>query len=147
MTLADSLKCLLATSFSYYLKAHGFHINIEGDNFPQYHEFFGELYDDVYGTIDRIGEYIRILDSYTPMSFTRLAELTKIQDQVKIPRAQLMFEEILGDTDILCECIMHCFTLAQDAGEEGIANFMAERQDAMGKWRWQIRSILKRERE
>ena len=146
MTLSDSLKCLLATSFSYYLKAHQFHFNVEGPNFPQYHEFFGELYQDVYGTVDRIGEYVRVLDSYTPMSITRLGELTKIQDQLKIPRAQLMFEEILADTDILCECIMQCFTLAQSAGEEGIANFMAERQDAMGKWRWQIRSILKAER-
>ena len=145
--LAESLKGLYATSFSYYLKAHGFHFNVEGSNFPQYHEFFGDLYADVYGTIDRIGEYIRTLESYTPFSLTRLAELSEIRDQIKIPRARLMFEEILGDTEIMINCLHACFDLATANKDEGIANFLAERLDAMTKWRWQIRSILKQDRE
>ena len=145
--LADSLKGLLANSFAYYLKAAGFHWNVEGRNFPQYHEFLGELYSDVYGTIDRIAEHIRALDVYTPFSFSRLAALSEIQDQVKIPRAELMMAEILHDTEILLHCLQKCFAAATECGEEGVANFLAERLEAMSKWRWQIRSILKQDRE
>ena len=74
--LADNLKVLLGSTFAFYVKIHGFHFNIEGDNFPQYHEFLGDFYTEVYGSIDPIGEYIRTLDSYAPGSLTRYAEPT-----------------------------------------------------------------------
>jgi len=52
--LADNLKTLLATSFSLYLKSANFHWNVEGPSFPQYHEFFGDFYADIYESIDPI---------------------------------------------------------------------------------------------
>lgn len=141
--LADDLKVLQATSFSYYIKAHQFHWCVEGPNFPQYHKFLGKLYEDVYATIDVIAEYIRSLDSYTPGSLARYAELTQIQDQLKIPRAELMFAELLVDTQTLINCIMHCFAIATADNQQGIANFLSERQAAMQKHAWMMRSILK----
>ena len=144
--LVEQMKVLQATSFSYYVKAHQFHWCVEGPDFPQYHKFLNKLYSDVYETIDTIAEYIRSLDSYTPGSLARYAELTKISDQLKIPRAELMFAELLQDTDILLSVIMQCFELATQCNEQGIANFLSERQAAMEKWRWQMRSILKKDR-
>jgi starvation-inducible DNA-binding protein len=144
--LAEHLKVLQATSFSYYVKAHQFHWCVEGPDFPQYHKFLLKLYEDIYETVDTIAEYIRALDSYTPGSLMRYMELTKIQDQLKIPRAELMFAELLQDTDILLSVIMECFALATECNEQGIANFLSERQAAMEKWRWQMRSILKKDR-
>lgn len=145
--LADSLKVLQATSFFYYVKTAGFHWNVEGKNFPEYHEFLGELYGDVYGTIDVIAEHIRALDSYAPGAVSRYVELSLIEDQTKIPRAELMFAELLQDTQTLLECIMNCFAAATEENQQGIANFLSERQSAMQKHAWMIRSILKRERE
>ena len=60
--LAEQLKILLGSTFVYYTKIHGFHFNVEGDNFPQYHEFLNTFYAETYATIDTIGEYIRSLD-------------------------------------------------------------------------------------
>jgi starvation-inducible DNA-binding protein len=145
--LADSLKVLQATSFFYYVKTAGFHWNVEGKNFPEYHEFLGELYGDVYGTIDVIAEHIRALDSYAPGAVSRYVELSLIEDQTKIPRAELMFAELLQDTQTVLECIMNCFAAATEENQQGIANFLSERQSAMQKHAWMIRSILKRERE
>ena len=144
--LADNLKVLQATSFSYYVKAHQFHWCVEGPNFPQYHKFLGKLYEDIYGTIDIIAEYIRSLDSYTPGSLTRYAELSQIQDQLKIPRAELMFAELLVDTQTLLNCIMQCFATATTCNSQGIANFLSERQAAMQKHAWMMRSIMKKDR-
>ena len=144
--LVEQLKVLQATSFSYYVKAHGFHWNVEGPDFPQYHKFLGKLYEDIYETIDVIAEYIRSLDSYAPGSMMRYMELTKIGDQLKIPRAELMFAELLQDTDILLNVIMECFAAATQDNQQGIANFLSERQAAMQKHAWMMRSILKRDR-
>jgi DNA-binding ferritin-like protein len=35
------------------------------------------------------------------------------------------------------------FHVAEEADEQGVANFIAERIDAHAKWQWQLRSILK----
>ena len=104
------------------------------------------MYEDVFDTIDVIAEYIRSLDSYTPGSLTRYMELSQIQDQLKIPRAELMFAELLQDSQILVAVIMQCFAEATAENQQGIANFLSERQAIMQKHMWMMRSILKKER-
>lgn len=144
--LAEDLKVLLASVNSLSIKAQNFHWNVEGDNFPQYHEFFGNFYEEVYGSVDKIAEYIRTLDVYTPGSLSRYAELTIIQDQTKIPRAELMFAELFEDNNKMIELLNHCFSSASQENKQGIANFIAERLDAHEKHQWMIRSILKKAR-
>ena len=145
--LSDSLKILLASTQSFAIKTQNFHWNVEGSNFPQYHMFLDTLYQDVNETIDPIAEYIRVLGSYTPGSLQRYGELTIIQDQTKIPRAQLMFLELLKDTEKLVDLVVQIFDQATQDRQQGIANYMAELQDLYGKKAWFIRSILNTERE
>lgn len=144
--LAENLKVLLASTEVLALKARNFHWNVEGPDFPQYHKFLDDYYSDVYGSVDRIAEYIRTLDVYAPGSLTRYAELSLIQDQTKIPRAELMLQELYEDNTKMIEIIKQLFSNANDVNEQGIANFMAERQDAHGKFGWMLRSMLKKER-
>jgi len=145
--LADNLKILLASTETFSLKSRNFHWNIEGSDFPQYHEFYNSLYTETYATVDIIAEYIRVLDSYAPGSLTRYAELTIIEDQTKIPRAELMFAESLEDCMKMCELVAGMFDVATQERQQGIANFMAELQDLYSKKAWMIRSILKTDRE
>lgn len=142
--LADTLKTLLATAYALSIKAQNFHWNVEGPDFPQYHEFFGDYYSEVYdNTIDKLAEIIRQLDSYTPGSITRYAELSQIEDQTKIPRAELMMQELYHDNAIVLNMYKQAFHVANDSDEQGIANFIAERIDAHAKHQWMLRSILK----
>jgi starvation-inducible DNA-binding protein len=145
--LSDNLKVLLASTQSFAIKTQNFHWNVEGSNFPQYHLFLDTLYQDVNETIDPIAEYIRVLGHYTPGSLTRYSELSIIKDQVKIPRAELMFIELLNDCERLTELVVNMFDQATDERQQGIANYMAELQDLYGKKAWFIRSTLKTERE
>lgn len=145
--LSDNLKVLLASTQSFAIKSQNFHWNVEGSNFPQYHAFFDTLYNDVNETIDPIAEYIRILGAYTPGSLSRYAELSIIQDQIKIPRAELMFTESLQDCELMLKLVTAMFDEAANENQHGIENYMAELQDLYGKKAWFIRSILKRERE
>jgi starvation-inducible DNA-binding protein len=145
--LSDNLKVLLASTQSFAIKSQNFHWNVEGSDFPQYHAFFDTLYNDVSDTIDKIAEYVRILGAYTPGSLTRYAELSIIQDQTKIPRAELMFAESLHDCEVMTDLVVAMFDEATNERQQGIANYMAELQDLYGKKAWFIRSILKKERE
>jgi starvation-inducible DNA-binding protein len=145
--LSDNLKVLLASTQSFAIKTQNFHWNVEGSNFPQYHDFFNTMYEDVSATIDTIAEYIRILGHYTPGSLSRYAELSIIQDQTKIPRAELMFVESLQDCETMLQLVTAMFDEAANENQHGIENYMAELQDLYGKKAWFIRSTLKRERE
>jgi starvation-inducible DNA-binding protein len=145
--LSDNLKTLLATEYAFVIKAQFFHWNVEGPDFAQLHKFFGKIYDEVYeNSVDQTAEFIRILDDYTPGSFERFAELSLITGQTKIPRARLMIEELLADCEILIDLLNQTFDSAEAEDQQGIADFVAGRIDAMGKHRWMLRSFLRGER-
>lgn len=144
--LKDNLKTLLGSTFVFYVKIHGFHFNVEGPDFPQYHEFLGDFYADVYGSVDKIGEYIRTLDSYTPGSLSRYLELSVLKEQLQIPRAELMLAELLEDNNTYINLLNECFAVANKENKQGIANFIAERLDSHEKYGWMLKSILKKAR-
>jgi len=144
--LSDLMKTLLASDFSYYLKAHYFHWNVEGKDFCQYHKFLQKVYEDAYEAVDAIAEMIRTLDEYAPGSLTRYNELSRIPDQTKIPRAELMLKELLHDSHTMIELLNECFAAATQENKQDIANFIAERLTATNKFIWMISSFLKESR-
>ena len=145
--LTDALKILLATEYAFVIKAQLFHWNVEGPDFAQLHEFFGDIYQEVYdNAIDQTAEYIRILNDYTPGSFERFMELSEIRGQTKIPRARLMIEELLANNQHIIEMLVQIFDVADSENQQGIADFIAGRIDAHGKHAWMLRSFLKDQR-
>jgi len=144
--LSDDLKILLASNFAYYLKAQMFHWNVEGPDFSELHGFFAEIYADSYGAVDKMAEYIRTTEEYAPGSLERFQELSQIPGQIKVPRARLMLEELLADTQTMLNIVAQVFETATQERREDVANFMAERQDAHGKYLWQLKSYLKDQR-
>jgi starvation-inducible DNA-binding protein len=141
--LVQAMKKALADTFAFYLKAHGFHWNVEGRTFLQDHELFGSIYEEVYGSIDRFAEEIRAMDAYAPASFVRFSELTSIEDEIKILNAQGMIEKLLADNSIVLASVEQAYALAEAAGNHGLSNFLAERQDNHAKHGWQLRATLK----
>lgn len=145
--LVDNLKTLLATQYAFVIKAQFFHWNVEGPDFAQLHEFFGNIYEEVYeNSIDQTAEFIRILDDYTPGSFERFGELSQIAGQLRVPRARLMIEELFDDAEGLINLLNQTFDAAESENQQGIMDFLASRIDAMGKHRWMLRSFLREER-
>lgn len=141
--LAEDLKVILASSYAYQLKAHYFHWNVEGSDFAQLHKFFGKLYEEVFDSIDKTAEVIRQLDEYAPGSFDRFRSLSIVDGQTKVPRARLMLEELLEDTNKLLDLTKRVFDVAVEEKQEGIADFIAGRIDAFAKHAWMLRSFLK----
>lgn len=144
--LADLLKTYLASTFAYYLKAHMFHWNVEGPDFGELHGFFAQIYEDAFDAVDPIAEFIRTSEEYAPGSLTRFHELSQIQDQVKVPRARLMLEELLADTQTMKDLSKQVFDVSTQEGRDDVANFAADRLSAHGKYMWQLKSYLKEAR-
>ena len=143
MNLAEAAKVAFASEFSFYLKAHNFHWNVEGINFQQFHELFGNVYEEVYSSIDDFAEKIRELGSYMPGSYTRFSYLSQIDDEMEILPAQQMLQELYEDNDKMLVVLKMAYDLAEQAGEHGFSNFLAERMDAHRKHGWQLRASLK----
>jgi starvation-inducible DNA-binding protein len=141
--LINALKIAFASEFSFYLKAHNFHWNVTGPLFPQLHELFGTVYTEVYGSIDDFAENIRKAGAFVPASYARFSMLTQVEDENEILPAEAMLAELLADSDKMAKLLKLTFDMATAAGEDGLANFLAERIDAHRKHSWMLRSTLK----
>jgi starvation-inducible DNA-binding protein len=142
-TLQEMMKKILADTFALYLKAHNYHWNVEGSNFPQYHEFFGNLYEELHGAVDPIAEEIRSLDTYAPGSFTRFMELTDIEDEVSVPAGVEMARRLMTDNEKVLGTLNIAFKIAEQLDKQGLADFLAGRIDVHNKHQWMLRSITK----
>jgi starvation-inducible DNA-binding protein len=143
--LVESLKKVLASSFSFYLKAHNYHWNVEGHSFSEYHAFLGELYTEVFGAVDAIAEHIRTLDAYVPGSLSRFQQLTSIEDELSVPSSRAMMAKLLSDNQRILADLQAAHSLAEQANKRGIVNFLEDRIDTHEKHAWMLRSFTKGE--
>lgn len=138
-----SLKTAFASEFSFYLKAHNFHWNVEGPLFTQLHGLFSTVYEEVYGSIDTFAEHLRALQVYAPASLQRFSLLTTVEDENQVPDWTSMLQELLADSEKMAEIFRITFDMAEAHGDHGLSNFLADRQDAHKKHSWMLRSSLK----
>jgi starvation-inducible DNA-binding protein len=141
--LIEQLKVLLASSFSFYLKAHNFHWNVTGPNFKEYHDFLGDVYAQAHADVDSYAEMIRVLDAFAPGSLTRFAELTRVQDELNIPLAAFMIARLEMDNDIMRTELYACHRLAEASGQAGVINFLEDRIQYHDKLSWMLKSFNK----
>lgn len=142
-TLINQLKTILGTNFALYLKAHGYHWNIEGPNFPQYHSFLDGFYNSVFGQLDPIAEHIRALNSYAPGSLARMLELADLQEATNIPDGISMMRDLAADNDRFILHLRAGIVAADGANEPAVGNFLQDILDAHQKHAWMFRSIIK----
>lgn len=140
--LAVQLADLLGEVVAFKFLAHGFHWNIRGINFAQYHEFFGEIYEDADSSIDPIAENIRKLNYDAPFTLaTFMHSAAELEPTDSTDPLEMCRSLYIANEDVR-ECIVRALALADELEEQGIVNFLAERQDMHSKWQWQLRSIV-----
>ena len=141
--LQQAAKVAFATEYSFYLKAHNFHWNVEGSDFKQYHDLFGIIYEEVYGSIDAFAEQIRALGTYVPASYTRFSMLTQIDDETQILPRQAMVEALIVDNEKTVKILKLVFQQSEANQEYGFSDFIAGRIDAHRKHGWMLRASAK----
>jgi starvation-inducible DNA-binding protein len=141
--LQQAAKIAFASEFTFYLKAHFFHWNVEGIYFQELHSLFGTIYEEVYDSIDTFAEKIRSLGAYAPGSNSRFSVLSAISDETQVLPGEAMLAELLEDSDNMVKILKKVYDIAESAGEHGFSNFLAERMDAHRKHSWQLRASSK----
>lgn len=141
--LAQLLQKALADTFSFYLKSHNYHWNVEGNDFPQYHEFLNDLYSDSFAAVDSIAELIRTLDVKVVASYTTFKNMSTIQEVDMVPDARNMFMDLSRDNDTVILALLQAYRTAETMGEIGISNVLQDRLTTHQKNGWMIKSILK----
>ena len=126
--LIAQLRTILGTNFALYFKAHSYHWNVEGPDFPEYHGFLGDFYDSVFDQTDDIAEHLRRLDTYAPVSLSRMMELSDIEEDVNIPAPIGMFSNLRRDNDRYVIHLRAGIAAADAAGEPAVSNFLQDRK-------------------
>lgn len=142
--LISMLKTWQANTVVFKSTAHGFHWNVEGPLFTQYHAFFKEIYEDVDDTIDTVSEWLRkfnVVAPYTLQDFISNNNYGDVQLDSNSPVA--MTRQLLAMNDKMISDIKIMFDEATLQKEQGLANFLADRQDKHEFWGWWLRSSLK----
>lgn len=142
--LVSAMKQCLGNTFVMYFKTHGFHWNVEGIHFSQYHEFFGDLYDDLYGAVDPFAEELRALGAYAPKNLNEIYKYaTIIESDILGDNVRDMLVNLEKDNLETIAVLTKAFNMATKAGKQGVANFVADRLDKHEKHGWMLRASLK----
>ena len=141
--LAETLTKVLADTVVFYFKAHSFHWNVTGSNFPQYHEFFGNVYEQVYGNVDRIAEEIRALGSMAPKNLSSLIAVSSLTENRDDLDAMAMFAALASDNQKILGGLLACQKMAEAVNQVGLANYLQDLFDAHKKLAWMLSSTLK----
>jgi starvation-inducible DNA-binding protein len=140
--LAQALAVLLSDTVTFKFLAHGYHWNVRGKDFPQFHDKFAEIYEEADGALDPLAENIRKLGFDAPFLLTDCAMLTSIEPiPVSADPIDMSAALYKANAQIIA-CVRDTFVIANALNEQGIANFLAERDDVHNKWAWQLGTII-----
>ena len=142
-TLASNLKTLLASTYVLYHTIHGFHWNLKGSSFYEYHKFFDEIVSDVYDSIDPIAENILKLGDTAPFVMSQLAGMSEVKEVGLFSKDPLELAKKFHEMNLdYIAKLKLVFDIANKENEQGVANFIAERIDSHQKWDWFLKASL-----
>lgn len=142
--LIEPLKAYQANSVVFANTAHGFHWNVEGPLFSEFHEFFGEIYENVNDSIDTIAEWMRVFDVQAPYTLQDFMNNQNFgENRLSTNSPITMVKSLLIMNDKMINDITAMFDVATEEKEQGLANFLADRQTIHQKWGWFMKSILR----
>lgn len=140
--LLNALRILLADNVALGMKAHGYHWNVESDDFEQMHSFFGKIYDDFDGSTDTYAEWLRMLKSYSPYRLTDFFDISTVGENTLVGDPQPMLVDLYNEIEVHIAKLVEAGKVANAMNEFGLANFLADRQTASQKWCWQLRASI-----
>lgn len=141
--LAAKLAHLLADTVTARFILQGYHWNVIGPDFGEFHEFFGMLYEDVDGSIDDMAENILKVGFPAPYLLQDYTELSCIQEErLDGTSTTFMLQSALRVNEKMIACLHSAGELAEKCREFGLMDFLAGREDMHKKWNWQIKAFL-----
>ena len=141
--IISQLRLILALSYHMYYKAHSSHWNVEGINFPQYHDFFGEIYEAVFASIDTTAEYIRALGAKAPATLMDICDLLPDDSATEDDSVTTMLERLNDANTLMMFHLKMGIEMSGRIPEYALQNYFQDRLAYHQKIGWQINASLK----
>jgi DNA-binding ferritin-like protein len=141
--LVSVLEQLLADTVAYSFRARGYHWNVKGQDFAQYHELFLGVYDSASESVDPMAENILKLGFDTPFNISTFSGMSGLStSSVASSDVSEMASDLYEATEYMITQNKNAFQVADSCNEQGVANFLAEQIDMHSKWAWQLKSSV-----
>jgi len=114
------IKNLFSDNFTVYTKAHGYHFNVIGPDFFEYHKLFQQVYDYLYEQHDVLGELLRQMKIVVPADLRSICESTVMDCEFGNPPASKMIEDLYKDIEMLISAAEAAYKSANDAAIETV---------------------------
>lgn len=143
MDVAQKLAVLLSDVVTAKFILQGYHWNVLGPDFGEYHEFFATLYEDVDSSVDDLAENILKVGYPAPYLLTDFIEMSCIKEERQDGTStQFLLQSALRIMEHLYDCHEETFRHANHCNLQGLMDFLAARMDMYAKWIWQIKAFL-----
>jgi DNA-binding ferritin-like protein len=149
MIIAEALTKVFCSNYVAYHKSHAAHVNIVGRNFGSDHKLLQKVYEDLQAEIDTIGELLRTIDSYFPLTVSETIEGSDIPDDLQPDFGDGLgyIEQIYQDLEALIEVYLELEDVTQnERGYNHLANYAQDRVRALKKHNWMLKATLENRR-
>ena len=143
--LIAQLRMLLADNIALKFKAHGYHWNVESDDFKQFHDFFSDIYEDFDEATDTYAEWLRMLKTYAPYRLTDFFDMSTVGEPTIVGDPQPMLADLYVSIEKHIEDLKNAIDMADANRENGLVDFLSARQTASQKFCWMIGSSMEME--
>lgn len=124
-------------------QSHLIHLNYEGANFLDVHQFLKGQYEAHLEQFDTVAELVRAQDFWMPMCACGLKDALPCFQNVESQNGKEMLAVYLKNLDDLADLAVQIEPSAQQVGAIDVANYMAELVAAASKAAWFIKAILR----
>ena len=117
------------------------HWNVQGIDFNEFHDLFGEIYDETYGAVDPIAENIRKVGGF-PLTLSEMEDVASFEDASDTTNARRLASDLYIKNVEYVDVLKLAFDVATKDNEQGIADYLAGRIDSHQKLSWQLNATL-----
>ena len=142
MSTETQLLQVFNDNFVAYFRSHIAHLNVTGRNFSEDHELLGDIYADLQGQIDIIGELIRSTGAFVPDSIQEVAQGSSVLPLPCVGDADSLLMDVRADLEQLKSCYTELIHIADEEDLLEISNYAQDRVLALEKFIWMLDSTL-----
>lgn len=145
--ITDVLKRTLANHIVGYLGVQGYHWNVEGPNFSEYHNLFNSVYTDYFAQVDIIGELIRTISDTTDYVNIDI-DVIKLNKTIEIKlivgnKPNDMCLSILAINEALLGDYKELVNLGTKSDDLGLVDYFTSRINEITKLTWLVKAATK----
>ena len=136
MTLIPALHAVFCSNFVAYYKSHASHVNVVGRHFVSDHELLNKIYDDLQDEIDSLGEILRTVDAFFPLTLSDVLDGSLVNDNLMPDYEDGVgyLTDVYDDLDILISTYQDLESAASSREDSHIANYAQDRVRTLKKF-------------